>query len=211
MILISGCGSKVDPQRYKDACKSEDFETAHQVLDEIFNEFEDVWNDNISDMSSSDRQECEAAATKYSQAACYVLSAEARYLISNNEDAVDRLAYLLEEIPVMGEELLNNDNYPYRGDASDQIKCAKFDCYRQTVKINNELCNTILNLALKNGNRQMADLALSHYKDNAKVINFYEISRTKDDLMKAQKNTKRQCDLGRLMINFIWQRNIKML
>ncbi|MBR6190013.1 MAG: hypothetical protein IKQ59_13850 [Prevotella sp.] len=154
---------------YREAVKEEDFEAAHELLDEIYEEFQDTWNSNFSDLhySNNRRAIIESSATKYSQAASYVLCAEARYIISNDvEGALDRIAYLFNEIRVMGEK---SDHYAPHGVEEYQQECAKVDCYKQTVKYNNELCDVVLNLAILHHNQQLAELALSYYRENGKV------------------------------------------
>lgn len=172
---------------YQDACKANDFEAAHKILDEIYDDFQDTWRSNYEGMSyeNNKRATIESAAAKYSQAASYVLCAEARYIISNNaEESLDRIAYLFNEIRIMGEK---SDHYAPDGVEKYQQECAKVDCYKQTVKYNNELCDVVLNLAILHHNKPLAELALSYYRENGRVFDrFYCIMEwTYEDREKA--------------------------
>lgn len=162
-LIITSCGGKY--ANYKEAVKDNDFEAAHMFLDENYKEFEGVWNKYYDDLDYTNnyRSKIEKAATNYSQAASYILCAEARYLISNyGEEATERIEYLFNEIVVLGEKVVGTGYHP-GGIKSLQEACAKLNCYKQTVKYNNELCNVVLNLAINNHNKELAKLALSHY------------------------------------------------
>lgn len=182
VATLCSCGKKsvkgadgTEYESYREACKANDFEAAHKFLDEMYNDFLDTWESNIGEVGSENHLQGEtrassaisSAAMKYSQAASYVLCAEARYIIANIPDeANDRIAYLFNEIQVMGEKVENY--YPY-GAASRKEECAKHDCYTQTVKCNNELCDVVLNLAIQHHNKELAELALSYYRENGKA------------------------------------------
>ena len=174
-LIITSCGEKYanykeavkdnEYANYKEAVKDNDFEAAHMFLDENYKEFEDVWNKYYDelDYTNNYRSKIEKAAIKYSQAASYILCAEARYLISNyGEEATERIEFLFNEIVVLGEKVVGTGYHP--GGVKDrQEACVKLDCYKQTVKYNNELCNVVLNLAINNHNEELAKLALSYY------------------------------------------------
>lgn len=168
VFLLTACGSSSSKdgeekisetggnqkESYRDAVKNNDFETAHEILDEIYDEFLDTWESNYNGLSYENdlRATIELSATKYSQAASYVLCAEARYIISNYpNEALDKIAYLFNEIRIMGEK---SDEYYPGGSEEYQQECAKIDCYRQTVKYNNELCDVVLNLAIQHNNKK---------------------------------------------------------
>ena len=174
---------------YKQAVKENDFEAAHDFLEEIYDEFLETWNDNYAGMNynNDNRANIEAAATKYSQAATYVLSAEARYIIANFEkEAPERIGYLFNEIRIMGEK---SDHYAPGGVEEYQQECAKVDCYMQTANCFNQLCDVILNLAILNHNKKLADLALSYYREKGKVTDSWECTMEwyNDDKNAAQE------------------------
>jgi len=173
-------------ESYRDAVKNNDFETAHEILDEIYDEFLDTWESNYNGLSYYNdlRATIELSATKYSLAASYVLCAEARYIISNYpNEALDRIAYLFNEIRIMGEK---SDEYHTGGSEECQQECAKVDCYKQTVKYNNELCDVVLNLALLHHNKQLAELALLYYRENGRE-SYGDMYWSYDDKEAAQK------------------------
>lgn len=187
---------------YQEAVKADDFEAAHNFLEEIYDEFQETWESNIGDVGSENHLEGEthassaisSAAMKYSQAASYVLCAEARYIIANIPDeANDRIAYLFNEIRVMGEKV---DNYYSDGATHYQVDCAKYDCYIQTVKCNNELCDVVLNLAIQHHNKELAELALSYYREKGKA-NDGPIYWTNEDQRAAQAKYEKALSEGK--------------
>ena len=193
LCALVACGNK--EESYRDAVKNNDFETAHKVLDEIYEDFMDTWESNYDEIemdnflksSASVRAKIEAAAAKYSQAASYVLCSEARYIISNYPDeALDRITYLFNEIRVMGEK---SDHYAPNGIVEYKKECVKIDCYKQTVKYNNELCDVVLNLAILHHNKQLAELALSYYRENGRVVDSWtcRMGWSYDDKKAAQE------------------------
>jgi hypothetical protein len=168
--LIASCSSNGsgNEKKYRDAVKNGDFEAAHEILDNMYDEFMDIYESNYPNPSSSDRAKVEAAATKYAQAASFVLCAEVRYLISENNDmAIDRIAYLFNEIRIMGEPA---SSYHPGGVAKLQQECIKYTCYNQTSIYNNQLCDVVLNLAIQNDNKKLADLAISYYRPNGIIV-----------------------------------------
>ena len=155
-------------KNYKEAVRANDYDAAHIFLDEIYNDFENTWKYNYDGMhyNNNNRSSIEIAATKYSSAASYILCAEARYLISNDPDgAKERINYLFNERVILGEPVQGLGYHP-GGGKSYQEACAKLDCYKQTVKYNNELCDVVLNLAIANHNEELAKVALSYYMQN---------------------------------------------
>lgn len=185
LCALVACGNQ--EESYRDAVKNNDFETAHKVLDEIYDDFLDTWESNYGSLEydrlfhrhESKRGKIVSAASRYSQAASYVLCAEARYLIANDvEGAYDRIAYLFNEIRIMGEK---SDDYAPHGNTEYQKECAKVDCYKQTVKYNNELCDVVLNLAIQHHNKKLAQLALMYYRENGREGSGYGSMVWRDD------------------------------
>lgn len=178
VATLCGCGKSVS---YQEACRANDFETAHKCLGEIYENFLNTWNSQIGNaVESRDKfrnkykSRIVSAAMKYSSAASYVLSAEARYIIANYPDeANDRIAYLFNEIQVTGEKVNS-----YESTRPEDI--AKYDCYIQTVKCNNELCDVVLNLAIQLQNKELAKLALSYYRENSSTSLTYVYWSDKD-------------------------------
>ncbi len=156
--------NKSESYTYMDAVNNNDFESAHKMLNELYADFQDAWESNYVGMKPANREIIESAAEKYARAASNILCAEARYIISEYPDeAFDRLSYLFNEIRVMGEK---SDQYAPNGDTPYQQECAKVNCYRQTVKYNNELCDVVLNLGLTYNNKKLSELALLFYREN---------------------------------------------
>ena len=173
-VIVIGCGETKDySEDYKKAVKENDFEKAHDILGEIYDNFEKVWNDNFSGLEydNDNRTKIEVAATDYARAASYILGAEVRYLISEKPDmANDKIEYLFNEMVILGEKVPEGSPYSPGGVKERQEICAKYDCYKQTIKYNNEVCDVVLNLAIKTKNQELAELALSHYLDNGVLV-----------------------------------------
>ena len=193
--MMTAC---IKTNNYRDAVNNNDFEKAHKCLDETYEDFLDTWESNIGIVDWRipllGRSAISSAAMKYSQAASYVLCAEARYIIANIPDeANDRIAYLFNEIRVMGEKV---DNYYSDGATHYQVDCAKYDCYIQTVKCNNELCDVVLNLAIQHHNKELAELALSYYRENGEA-SFGPIRWRDDDKRTAQAKYEKALSEGK--------------
>ena len=182
-------------KNYKEAVRANDFDAAHNFLDEIYNDFESTWKYNYYDMdyNNNNRSRIEIAATEYSSAASYILCAEVRYLISNDPDgAKERIDYLFNERVILGEPVHGIGYHP-GGVKSRQEACAKLDCYKQTVKYNNELCDVVLNLAIANHNEELAKLALSYYMQNW-VLNDNHIGNNVEWVDNYKKSAQQRYD-----------------
>ena len=171
LMLITSCGDGDGDLRK--AVTEGNFEGAHEILDKMYNEFLETYESNVDGFFGPNRSKIESEATKYAQAASYVLCAEARYLISeDNDKTVERIAYLFNEVRVMGEPA---KSYHPEGVAKLQVECIKYTCYNQTSIYNNQLCDVVLNLAILHDNQQLAKIALSYYRPNGIIIeNIFE-------------------------------------
>lgn len=168
LLLLSTLFSCGKSGNYRQAVKNNDFEAAHEILDKMYDDFLDTYESNYDGVFGPDRPKIEKAAIKYAQAASYVLCAEARYLISEDkENALERIAYLFNEVRIMGEPATS-----YYPDGVDDLQqeCIKYTCYNQTSIYNNQLCDVVLNLAIQNNNKQLAELALSYYRPNGVIM-----------------------------------------
>ena len=180
LLIVTACGglSTVKSDDYKTAVKDNDFEKAHDILAELYGHYEEVWNENFPKLNYTNdelRSEVEVAATDYARAASYIYCAEVRYLVSENPDiALERIEYLFNEMESLGEKLPEGTRFDLGpgGDKKEFQTCIKFDCYKQQVKYNNEVCNIVLNLAFRNKNKELADIALSHFLDNGVLENW---------------------------------------
>lgn len=168
-LLLASCSSK----DYKEACKNGDFETAHSCLDDLKKEFDKVKANNYSDATNYDLEgsdfdvaEADSKLTKakakiitasedYYNAASYIFGAEVRFLISQGGNE-DRIVYLFNELTPLGNKLPTNT---FVGEYDEILN---HELYYKFVLVNNQLANTILDLAINSGNKKLAGIAISH-------------------------------------------------
>lgn len=173
---------------YRELCRINEFESAHRVLDELYNEY-----------VNSDRETGPTNRAKYLDALDYIFNKEALYLFSlEDEQANKRITYLLTEIPVRGtcpsdgaECGLNVNEFGFMQIEQD-VAWAK---YYSFVTDYNSKCTQLLDLAIANDNKNIAKKLLAMYKEDIEVENrlielkgvmpyhkdFYKIStKTKD-------------------------------
>lgn len=150
-------------KNYLIAVSNNDYEEAHACLSTLYDAYINVLlkvekNNDLSDYHG--RAKVLAAAREYMTAAQNVFCAEARFLISGGSgvDPADRIVYLFNELTPIGYKL----DRGYRFEIYDKNK-AHFACYCMYVDANNQLCNTIMDLAINSGNKKLAGIALTHY------------------------------------------------
>jgi len=151
-------------KNYKEACEDEDFVSAHKFLEHLRkkNEF-----------------------YKAHTAQEYIFDKEMMYLANvGSPEAINRITYLLAEIPVKGE-------IPTEG-ALDKEESSKYNYYINSVKEHNNRCNKVLDLAIAIKNDTLAHNALNSFKQNV------EIKEGKHEIKyKREKvETKRKVDTG---------------
>ena len=131
-------GSKGD---YRTAVQNGDFEAAHKILD------------TISDFA------------EYKEAMKYIYTNEIQTISLNDDDAEDKIVYLLSGIPTRGvrpNEGLND--FIWHSGQDEKMIYLKF------VQTYNELCNTALTLALNRKNKEFAQNVIGLYKEDLQIL-----------------------------------------
>ena len=151
-------------QKYQEACKELDFETAREYMDELRHDYISKLNE-----SSNERDKAEG---KFYAAFDYIYTAEIQYILSEFDDkeCVDKIAFLLAEIPIEGEK-------PRAGLCSYYLACrgdfgeegVPLDAYIVWTEHYNRLCNTILSLSINRNYPQLAKVALMQFVDNVEA------------------------------------------
>ena len=152
---------------YRDAIKALDFETARDIM----NTYHERYIEELS-KSYSHRKERKKAEGMYYSAFDQIYKAEIQYLLSelNGDECKDKIAFLLEEIPVEGEKFpqgLCSYYIASRGDFGDDG--LPLDAYIVWTQHFNRLCDTILSLAINRRNQDLATMILLKYVDNVEV------------------------------------------
>ena len=153
---------------YRDAIKALDFETARDIMNTYHERYLEV--EELS--KSENREERKKAEGMYYSAFDHIYKAEIQYLLSelNGDECKDKIAFLLEEIPVEGEKFpqgLCSYFIASRGDFGDDG--LPFDAYIVWTQHFNRLCDTILSLAINRRNQDLAMMILLKYVDNVEV------------------------------------------
>ena len=203
VATLCSCGNSNKVEKYKDyrdAVKALNFEAAHDSM----NTFHERYLEELSSiMSRSDRKEAEG---KYYGAFDYIYKAEILYLLSelNGDEFIDKVTFLLEEIPVEGEKFpegLCTFGIAMRGNDLAGVGIP-LDAYIVWTQHFNRLCDYILSLAINRNNQDIAKMILLKYVDNVMAtpggdgvkvdgvkvdINHGYIKYTSEDRVAAQK------------------------
>lgn len=167
--LLSNCSLNSDNKEddYRIAVADNDFQKAHQIVGKIHSDFMNTWEKEYPNMNLKRRAVVEAAAEKYAAAVKFVYCSEARYIIAEDIDCCKRISFLISEVTCIGERLRPGTYLYFDGDFQDMATdCAQFNCYRLYTECVNELCNTVMDLAIASKNKELAGVALSHYVEN---------------------------------------------
>lgn len=147
-------------QKYQEACTELDFEAAREYL-----------NQNRQNYIRSDEERKEEE-WKYYEAFDYIYKAEIQYILSefDDEDCVDRITFLLTEIPIEGEKPRAGLCGYYETDRDGWSSESKsLDAYIIWTEHYNRLCNTILTLSINRNYPQLAKAILLHFVDNVET------------------------------------------
>ena len=143
-IAIASCGNSTPSGNesegdYRTAVQNGDFEEAHKILE------------TISDFD------------KYIEAMKYIYINEIQTISLNDDDAEDKIVYLLSGIPTHGVRPSNYDHIGCCSDGEEEMSYLKF------VQTYNELCNTALTLALNRKNKKFAQNVIGLYKKELEI------------------------------------------
>lgn len=176
LILLFACGQSSNNTgkdrsytNYREAVKSGDFEAAHDSLSEYY----DRYISELSNTSYCDRDERKLAENLYYNAFDYIYKAEIQYLISelSGDDCRDKILFLLEEIPVIGDKFTEGlcDFYATQLNHDTTGKGIPLGAYIVWTQHYNRICNTVLSLAINRKYQDLARCILTCYVDNVEV------------------------------------------
>lgn len=168
-LTLTGCGgSSSDKEKesettsavaasYHQALRQGDYEAAHASLDELYTDYCQETVGIIND-------DFEKKANAYYSALNTIYSSEIRMLLAENAGEVDKIVFLLSEIPQDGEKQAE-------GLCDYYTACFKSDeagpmlRYKKSSSAINKLCDTTLGLAINRKNMELAKQILDFYQD----------------------------------------------
>lgn len=164
LILVTNC-SNPNKEDYIDACAKGDFETAHKILDKLHSEYLETWSEDYgSSKRSRERKENSILESreKYYKCFHYVYKNEIQLIVVDlgGKEANDKVAFLLDAIPVIG---YIDETVRYIGGYPTEVEEHKV--WRTQY---DRLCDVVLNLAINRRNKELAQTALLHYKEDSK-------------------------------------------
>lgn len=138
---------------YQEAARAYDFEAAHQILDEMNN------RSGLPDgMCVGEWEESKERAFEY------IFHAEAMYLCSRGDrESIDRLTFLLTDIPIKGVAIPEGTEYETKYDFDDDRLKAHSDYISYATKFNQK-CSSLIDLAISNHNFIIVEKVLPLFK-----------------------------------------------
>ncbi len=155
---------------YQDACRDGDFDAAYQLLslkkeeiDKFTEENQLEKTDLFGSYDRSNKDKYDAMVKNYEEGMDYVFNAEMLFLASQNtEDASNRILYLLAEYHIPGTPTAPESSY--RDDAYDEAKK-----YITGISRFNNRCNSVLDMAIAQGNEKLAKGVVKIMKQNVDI------------------------------------------
>ena len=153
--------SNSDEGDYKKAVKKGDFETAHNILDSIHDDYVEALGKACADMKESQEiKKFKIIRKKYYAAIDYIYSHEITSILTSGDDqAADKVVFLLSEIPLDGN--VDGSWAPFDSDSPyNQEDVA----YKNMCIVINKLCDKALTLAINRHNKEFAKNIIEYYK-----------------------------------------------
>ena len=153
--------SNSDEGDYKKAVKEGDFETAHNILDSIHDDYVEALGKACADVEGGQEiKNFKIIRKKYYAAIDYIYSHEITSILTSGDDqAADKVVFLLSEIPldghVDGGYALFDSNWP---DCQEEV------AYKNICIVINKLCDKALTLAINRHNKEFAKNIIEYYK-----------------------------------------------
>ena len=153
--------SNSDEGDYKKAVKKGDFETAHNILDSIHDDYVEALGKACADVEDGQEiKKFKIIRKKYYAAIDYIYSHEITSILTSGDDqAADKVVFLLSEIPldghVDGGYALFDSNWP---DCQEEV------AYKNICIVINKLCDKALTLAINRHNKEFAKNIIEYYK-----------------------------------------------
>ena len=153
--------SNSDEGDYKKAVKEGDFETAHNILDSIHDDYVEALGKACADVKKGQEiKKFKIIRKKYYAAIDYIYSHEITSILTSGDDqAADKVVFLLSEIPldghVDGGYAIFDSNWP---DYQEEV------AYKNICIVINKLCDKALTLAINRHNKEFAKNIIEYYK-----------------------------------------------
>lgn len=163
---------------YKKAVKDGNFEAAHNILDEMHDDYvKQLAKASLKDPNcaydevSKEVKNFNIISKNYYAALEYIYSKEITLILTNGDDqAADKIVFLLSEIPTDGkcDEGECND---WRVASDNYEKGQNRLAYTNECYVINKLCDKALTLAINRKNKQFAQNLINFYKPDIKTRN----------------------------------------
>ena len=151
-VIVGRCACSHDetsPNEYIEAVNENDFEKAHEILDNLYATYLQYPND-------------EATAHRYWTAAEYIYKAEMQWLLPQHDTEADRrFIYTLDAFNPVGAEPVANYDY---GLSEHNKKYKQFGSYCTFAEEYNKLCIELIKISLRNENLPLAELTYGTMK-----------------------------------------------
>lgn len=145
-------GNNKNDRDYVAAIRDNDFELAHEILDDLY---VDLIKSNSNNSLNADKY-----SERYWAAADHIYKAEMNYLLSENDpEANKRMIYTLANMNIVGDVVKDGEHISY-----NQIhRCENYSTF---TKRYNRICDEILKIAIFYKNKDMAEQIIKLYKQN---------------------------------------------
>ena len=153
--------SNSDEGDYKKAVKEGDFETAHNILDSIHDDYVEALGKACADVEGGQEiKNFKIIRKKYYAAIDYIYSHEITSILTSGDDqAADKVVFLLSDIPLDGN--VDGSWAPFDSDSPyNQEDVA----YKNMCIVINKLCDKALTLAINRHNKEFAKNIIEYYK-----------------------------------------------
>ena len=186
--------SNSDEGDYKKAVKKGDFETAHNILDSIHDDYVEALGKACAGVEGGlEIKKFKIIRKKYYAAIDYIYSHEITSILTSGDDqAADKVVFLLSEIPLDGN--VDGSWAPFDSDSPyNQEDVA----YKNMCIVINKLCDKALTLAINRHNKEFAKNIIEHYKSEHEFFSDEE-SKNFKARDKAKKKYEEAIKDGRL-------------
>ncbi len=141
-----------DPKAYMNAVKEQNFEQAHEILDNLYADYLNEYNRSKMPAQKGER---------YWTAANYIYNAEMDYLLpQNDEGANKRAVFTMVQMNPIGDEPISGHTYSGYDDHMGRYKS-----YTNFAAAYNKLALKIIELALFYENKDVANMVLKSMKN----------------------------------------------
>lgn len=140
-----------NPKAYMNAVKEQNFEQAHEVLDNLYADYLNEYNK---------WKHASTEANRYWSAANYIYNAEMDYLLpQNDETANKRAVFTMVQMNAIGDEPISGHTYSGYDD-----NMGRYKSYTEFADAYNKLALKIIELALFYENKDVANTVLKSMK-----------------------------------------------